>query len=185
MTPHLVPQHILTTELDSPIGTLRPFVTDTAVLAICFAEEDPRPYLSGAVHQCAEERSLLLQTVCSQLNEYFAGSRRTFDLPLAPLGTEFQLLAWNALQLIAFGKTRSYAAQAASIDRPTAARAIGAANGQNPIPIVVPCHRVIGANGSLTGFAGGLEAKRWLLQHEQRVAGTTAPDQLGLFSGSL
>lgn len=101
-----------------------------------------------------------------QLREYLAGARETFDLSLRPLGTEFQQAAWQALTQIPYGETRSYAQQAAAMDNPRAVRAVGQANGENPLPIVIPCHRVIGADGSLTGFGGGLVAKRWLLEHE-------------------
>ncbi len=101
-----------------------------------------------------------------QLLAYFAGERRTFDLPLAPRGTPFQLKVWDALARIPFGETRSYAQVAATIDAPKAVRAVGTANGRNPLPIVLPCHRVIGADGSLTGFGGGLPLKRFLLDHE-------------------
>jgi len=101
-----------------------------------------------------------------QLAEYFAGRRRTFELPLAPRGTPFQLRVWEELRRIPFGATRSYGEIAQAIGRPSASRAVGAANGANPLPIVVPCHRVIGADGSLTGFGGGLPTKRHLLAHE-------------------
>jgi methylated-DNA-[protein]-cysteine S-methyltransferase len=104
--------------------------------------------------------------VAAQLGEYFRGERRAFDLPLAPRGTEFQLACWRALQRIPYGETRSYSQIAREIGRPAAVRAVGAANGANPIPIVIPCHRVVGSNGSLTGFGGGIETKRWLLALE-------------------
>jgi methylated-DNA-[protein]-cysteine S-methyltransferase len=109
--------------------------------------------------------------VRAQLEEYFAGGREAFDLPLAPRGTPFQLAAWEALRGIPYGERRTYAAQAAAIGRPRAVRAVGAANGRNPISIVVPCHRVVGAAGALTGYGGGLERKSWLLRHEQRASG--------------
>lgn len=101
-----------------------------------------------------------------QLEEYFDGKRSGFDLPLDVEGTPFQQEAWEALRKIPWGETRSYQQQAAAIGRPAAVRAIGTANGKNPISIIVPCHRVIGANGSLTGYGGGMAAKRWLLEHE-------------------
>jgi methylated-DNA-[protein]-cysteine S-methyltransferase len=101
-----------------------------------------------------------------QLREYLDGRRRAFDLVLRPLGTEFERLAWASLCRIPFGATRSYGEQAAAMGRPSASRAVGRANGKNPIPIVIPCHRVIGSNGSLVGFGGGLDLKRWLLAHE-------------------
>ena len=112
----------------------------------------------------------------TQLREYFAGTRTGFDLPLDLQGTEFQVAAWKALAKVRFGQTATYAHQAASIGRPTATRAVGAANGRNPVAIVLPCHRIVGSDGSLTGFAGGLGVKQWLLDHERSVieAGRTA-----------
>lgn len=114
--------------------------------------------------------------VVAQLAEYFAGTRRDFTLPLAPRGTPFQLAAWAALRTIPFGTTTSYQDQARRLGRPTATRAVGAANGRNPLPIVVPCHRVIGKDGSLVGFGGGLPCKLWLLQHEAAVLARTPQD---------
>jgi methylated-DNA-[protein]-cysteine S-methyltransferase len=104
-----------------------------------------------------------------QLAAYFVGSLRTFDLPLTQHGTPFQQRVWAALQTIPYGATLSYGALAQQIGQPRAARAVGLANGQNPISIIVPCHRVIGANGKLTGYGGGIERKQWLLQHEQHT----------------
>ncbi len=110
-----------------------------------------------------------------QLAEYFAGTRTEFDLALHPAGSPFQQRVWQALRDIPFGETRSYGQQTAAIGAPvTAARAVGAANGRNPISIIVPCHRVIGANGALVGYGGGLDAKRWLLGHEAQHAGLFA-----------
>lgn len=106
--------------------------------------------------------------VVEQLGEYLAGRRREFELPLRPLGTEFQRRAWEALVAIPYGQIRSYGQQAEALGSPGAARAVGHANGQNPISIVVPCHRVVGSDGRLTGFGGGIEAKRWLLELERR-----------------
>ncbi|SCM74630.1 Methylated-DNA--protein-cysteine methyltransferase [uncultured Pleomorphomonas sp.] len=103
----------------------------------------------------------------AQLSAYFAGKLRDFDLELMPVGTPFQLAVWQALTAIPYGATISYGELAARIGRPAASRAVGAANGANPIPIIVPCHRVIGASGALTGFGGGIDTKRWLLAHEQ------------------
>jgi methylated-DNA-[protein]-cysteine S-methyltransferase len=111
-----------------------------------------------------------------QLGEYFAGARHDFDLPLNATGTPFQKRVWAALCEIPYGETASYGQTAEAIGAPTASRAVGLANGQNPISIVVPCHRVIGANGSLTGYGGGLEAKRWLLAHETGQAGLFASE---------
>jgi methylated-DNA-[protein]-cysteine S-methyltransferase len=112
-----------------------------------------------------------LRETARQLEEYFEGERREFDLTLRLDGTEFQTQAWRNLMEIPYGKTRSYGEQAERIGNPRASRAVGLANGKNPIPIVVPCHRVIGANGSLTGFGGGIARKRWLLAHERHYAG--------------
>ncbi|CAN5816502.1 hypothetical protein BH11MYX2_BH11MYX2_03350 [soil metagenome] len=112
--------------------------------------------------------SAVLDRAAKQLAEYFASKRSTFDLPLAPDGTDFQRKVWRALETIPFGETWSYGELAKRIGNPTASRAVGAANGQNPLWIIVPCHRVIGADGSLTGYAGGMTAKKWLLAHEQR-----------------
>jgi methylated-DNA-[protein]-cysteine S-methyltransferase len=132
-----------------------------------------------------------------QLREYIAGTRRVFELPLRPLGTEFQKSVWAALREIPYGEIRSYGQQAASLGRgPGSARAVGHANGQNPISVVIPCHRVIGSDGQLTGFGGGIEAKRWLLELERHgrppewapKAGPRNPaaidDQLGLFGSA-
>lgn len=104
----------------------------------------------------------------SQLDDYFSGARMQFDLPLSPAGTEFQQQVWQTLLTIPYGQTTSYGELAKMINRPKASRAVGAANGANPIPIVIPCHRVIGSTGNLTGFGGGIPTKRWLLAHEKK-----------------
>ena len=111
----------------------------------------------------------LLRPAAEQLRAFFAGDLREFDLALAYTGTDFQRRVWTALRAIPYGETISYGEQARRIGRPTAPRAVGAANGCNPIAIIIPCHRVIGADGSLTGFGGGLDRKRWLLSHEAAV----------------
>jgi methylated-DNA-[protein]-cysteine S-methyltransferase len=111
----------------------------------------------------------VVKSTLDQLREYFSGARTAFDVPLDLHGTEFQVATWRSLAEIPFGKTISYGEQAASIGRPKAVRAVGGANGRNPVAIVLPCHRVIGANGSLTGFGGGIAVKQWLLQHERSV----------------
>jgi len=108
----------------------------------------------------------LLARTRQELAEYFAGTRTTFDVPLGPPGTPFQRRVWDALRAIAYGTTLSYSDLARRLGDVRATRAVGAANGRNPIPIIVPCHRVVGANGALTGFGGGLDRKRWLLEHE-------------------
>jgi methylated-DNA-[protein]-cysteine S-methyltransferase len=112
-------------------------------------------------------RSRVLERTAEQLAEYFAGERREFDLPLAARGTGFQEIVWRALLAIPFGETRSYGEIAKAIGRPSASRAVGAANGRNPISIIIPCHRVIGSTGELTGYGGGMDNKRWLLEHER------------------
>ncbi len=116
----------------------------------------------------AREAEAILDETVRQLDEYFTGTRRRFDLTLDPVGTEFQVAVWRSLAEIAYGETATYGEQAARIGRPTAVRAVGAANGRNPLSIVLPCHRVVGSDGRLTGFAGGLDAKAYLLDHEAR-----------------
>ena len=128
---------------------------------------------AGAVEQ--------LQRAVGQIDEYFRGERRDFDLDLDVQGTEFQRLVWRELEGIPFGETRSYGEIAEAIGRPAAARAVGAATGRNPAPILVPCHRVVGASGALTGFAGGMEAKRALLTHEAEVVGNGRKGRLPRF----
>jgi len=145
----------------SPLGVLR-LVAD--------ADELVGLYLPNAedVPAAQEKSTPVLRAAAVQLDEYFAGTRRDFDLPLAPRGTAFQERVWRALLAIRYGETWSYGALAKKIGRPAASRAVGAANGRNPIAIIVPCHRVIGASGDLTGYGGGLDIKRWLLAHEAR-----------------
>lgn len=121
-------------------------------------------------HNTWRRDDALFKPARKQLDAYFAGELRDFDLPLAPTGTEFQRTVWQALLDIPYGQTESYGTLARRIGAPKAPRAVGLANGHNPISIVVPCHRVIGADGSLTGYGGGLERKRWLLAHEARTA---------------
>jgi methylated-DNA-[protein]-cysteine S-methyltransferase len=147
------------TDLETPIGRLGLVASDTALVAVDFErvpEAAPAP------------SHPMLELARTQLAEYFAGRRRSFELPLAPAGSDWQKAVWQALVAIPFAKTVSYGELARGLGRPSAARAVGAANGKNPIAIVVPCHRVIGADGSLTGYAGGVDRKRWLLDHESR-----------------
>ena len=154
------------TTTSSPVGTLTLVASDTGLVAILWPDDAPgRVRLTEA--QDAPDHPVLAATA-TQLAEYFAGARTAFDLPLATAGTDFQRAVWRALDAIPYGETRSYADIARAIGRPTAMRAVGAANGRNPISIVTPCHRVIGASGALTGFAGGLAAKRHLLGLERR-----------------
>ena len=151
------------THIDSPIGPLLVAADDTGVRALEFPENRHPVKREGEWRESAHP---LLSEAERQLGEYFAGARRGFDLPLAPRGTDFQLGVWQALRAIPFGETWSYAQLATRIGNASAMRAVGAANGRNPIPIIVPCHRVIGADGSLTGFGGGLPAKMFLLRLE-------------------
>ncbi|KRG85525.1 cysteine methyltransferase [Stenotrophomonas daejeonensis] len=149
-------------QIDSPLGPLTVSASENGLHAVEFPEDDwflPRDGWREADHP-------LLSRARVQLDEYFAGHRRAFDLPLAPQGTPFQREVWFALADIPYGQTSTYAQLAARLGRPGASRAVGAANGRNPLGIILPCHRVVGANGALTGFSGGLEAKRFLLELE-------------------
>jgi methylated-DNA-[protein]-cysteine S-methyltransferase len=148
-------------EIDSPVGTLRLVASDAGLAAILWPNDDPARVPLGAVVANAAHPVLLEAE--RQLTEYFERRRRVFDLKLDFSGTEFQRQVWTALLTIPYGETRSYAQIARQIGRPDAVRAVGAANGKNPISIVAPCHRVIGSSGQLTGFAGGLETKAFLL----------------------
>lgn len=148
----------------TPVGVLTLIASDRGLAAILWQDDSPRrvrldPRVENADHP------LLLQAE-QQLQEYFAGTRQHFDLPLDFAGTEFQRKVWAALVSIPFGETRSYKQIAEQIGHPSAMRAVGAANGRNPVSIIAPCHRVIGANGKLTGFAGGLDIKAFLLSLE-------------------
>lgn len=146
--------------LDTPIGKLRLVSNGKALVKIEF-----EGYHSIAAADQAMSDPVL-EACAGQLREYFTGTRDHFELPLEPRGTDFQRAVWAALAAIPHGELRSYRDIAVAIDRPTAVRAVGAANGRNPLPVVVPCHRVIGSDGSLTGFAGGLGIKRQLLELE-------------------
>ncbi|HVS30732.1 MAG TPA: methylated-DNA--[protein]-cysteine S-methyltransferase [Thermoanaerobaculia bacterium] len=148
------------TQVDTPVGPLVLVAADEGLREIRFGGARPAEETECAAGSAA------LHLALEQIDEYFAGKRTTFDVPLAPRGTPFQLAVWNALRHIAYGQTRSYADIARVIGKPDAVRAVGAANGANPIPIIIPCHRVIGSNGSLTGFGGGIDMKRRLLDFE-------------------
>jgi methylated-DNA-[protein]-cysteine S-methyltransferase len=147
----------------SPVGPLLLASNGDALCLIEFANPRHPAARGGDWH---ESDDAVLRTARRQLGEYFDGARREFDLPLAPRGTSFQQQVWQSLRGIPYGETISYASLATRIGRQSAIRAVGAANGRNPLPIVVPCHRVIGADGSLTGFGGGLPTKQFLLQLE-------------------
>jgi methylated-DNA-[protein]-cysteine S-methyltransferase len=154
----------------SPVGPLLLAASDTALVAIEF-RENRHPVRRGADWR-EGDNAVLRQAEC-ELQEYFAGTRRVFDLPLVPRGTAFQRQVWNALAHIPYGRTWSYRDLAHHLGKPAATRAVGAANGRNPLPIVLPCHRVIGADGSLTGFGGGLETKAFLLRLEAALPGVS------------
>jgi methylated-DNA-[protein]-cysteine S-methyltransferase len=172
----------------SPLGALEIYANAAGISAVHFPDVQKDRSLAGARHQDVNstatqsddfqllsvqaegEIALLLQQAAAQLAAYFAGVRKSFDLPLAASGTAFQQQVWQQLCRIPYGQTQSYGELALRLGNKNAMRAVGAANGRNPIAIIVPCHRVIGADGKLTGYAGGLDRKVWLLQHEQRIA---------------
>ena len=162
--------HTVHTSVASPLGDLL-LARDEVGLTALLLPTGKRPAVPAAtwVH---DDRAF--DDVRAQLAEYFAGERTVFDLPLHPAGTLFQMRVWAALRAIPYGTTASYGATATAIGASGSARAVGLANGQNPISIIVPCHRVVGANGSLTGYGGGLPAKQWLLGHEAQHAGLFA-----------
>ena len=160
-----VPETIYYSRLDSPVGPLLLVVSDRGLVALEFGRKIRDGWVESAEKTAPHAR---------QLKEYFDGRRRCFDLPLDIRGTEFQKRCWQELLKIPYGETRSYADVARAIGNPSAARAVGLANGQNPIAIIVPCHRVIGSDGSLTGYGGGLETKRRLLELEGALNGSLA-----------
>ena len=184
-------------QLCTPLGILQIAATDHGITSIRFTEAqvDPASDLSSHTANTQSPKLMVMQTLnpdpsnvtatilpietsaivhltqaCTELTQYFAGQRRQFSLQLAPQGTPFQQQVWQALCAIPFAHSCSYATIANHLQNHKAVRAVGAANSRNPIAIVVPCHRVIGANGSLTGYAGGLSRKMWLLQHESQIA---------------
>lgn len=144
--------------MGSPIGCLHLKATEDALVELSFLEEN--------INQKSKPSSGIIDRAIEQLKQYFEGDRTAFDLPLDPDGTEFQLQVWDLLKEIPFGTTTTYSRLSQKMGNPKAIRAIGKANGQNPIPIIIPCHRVIGANNNLIGYSGGIENKRWLLKHE-------------------
>lgn len=148
--------------MKSPIGLLTLVASDNALIAL-YVNDEQMPKKTGAVE--TQDNSILTKTK-HQLKEYFEGKRKTFDLPLEPQGTEFQKKAWSALSVIPFGQFWSYGKQADYLKNPKGQRAVGGANGKNPIPVIIPCHRVIGSTGKLTGFSGGMEMKIFLLKLE-------------------
>ena len=156
--------------MDTPIGVLTLAADATGLRRVDF----PPPRQPPAGQSWIEGSNDVLQETRRQLEEYFGGTRRGFELPLSPQGTGFQREVWSALALIPYGGTCTYRDLAQRIGRPSAMRAVGAANGRNPLPIVLPCHRVIGADGALTGFAGGLPTKAFLLRLEGSLPAASA-----------
>ena len=148
--------------VSTPLGDITAVADEDGLTQVILAGDD------GSVLAEATEGGPIVDAAAQQLAEYFAGERMAFDVPLAPQGTEFQQTVWNALGDVPFGTTATYGEIARAIGQLTATRAVGAANGRNPIPIIIPCHRVIGASGELTGYSGGggIETKRRLLDHE-------------------
>jgi methylated-DNA-[protein]-cysteine S-methyltransferase len=158
--------------IDSPVGTLSLVASSRGLRAVLWpldvgTEQASRVRLGGLIRRSTP----VLDEAERQLHEYFEGARLAFELPLDLQGTSFQRTVWLSLADVGFGKTRTYGEQAERLGRPTAVRAVAAANGRNPLSIVLPCHRIVGANGSLTGYAGGLDNKARLLDHERRVLG--------------
>lgn len=149
--------------IQAPFGNLYLYADDNYLSGITFREVD-------SLEAKADEKHPILQQAAQQLKEYFSGQRHTFDLPLRFSGTDFQQQVWQHLQTVPYGDTQSYQQVAGAIDNPKAVRAVGNANNKNPIVIVVPCHRVIGANGNMVGYGGGLPIKEWLLKHEQALS---------------
>jgi methylated-DNA-[protein]-cysteine S-methyltransferase len=155
--------------VQSPLGGLLVTRDDDGLTGLCL----PTGRYPQRVRDEWQRDDDAFDDVRHELGEYFAGALQDFTVPLSPRGSAFQKQVWRALAEIPYGETTSYGKVAVSIGHPDGARAVGVANGQNPIPIIVPCHRVIGADGSLTGYGGGLDAKRWLLDHEAKHAGLT------------
>jgi len=152
------------THLKTPIGVLQVAASEAGLVAVVFPNETKRNFAKSKGSLAAQKH---LSQAVAALEDYFNGKRQDFsDLTLAPSGTLFQMRVWQALHAIPYGQTRSYGDIARAINNPKGVRAVGLANGKNPLPVIVPCHRVIGANGTLTGFGGGLPAKKWLLEHE-------------------
>jgi methylated-DNA-[protein]-cysteine S-methyltransferase len=152
--------------LASPVGELKLFANDDALLAVNFPSRHNHTRGKSDPEAREVRRHAVLELAAVELTEYFKGRRQVFHTPLHVEGTEFQQAVWLALRDIPFGASRSYSEIARAIGRPKAVRAVGLANGCNPLAIIVPCHRVVGRDGSLTGYGGGLPAKRWLLEHE-------------------
>lgn len=158
------------TQVDSPIGPIVLVGDKRGLTGLFMTEHRHRP----ADHTFGEPDDVPFTAAAGQLREYFAGTRTDFDLSLTPVGTPFQQRVWTLLGQVPYGETTTYGELARQLGRPTAARAVGMANGRNPISIIVPCHRVVGSTGDLTGYGGGLERKRFLLDLERDRAGAAA-----------
>ncbi len=167
----VTPPSLPARSLDAPIGHLTLYASERGLRALRLPEE--RHPLALACDRDAADpaAAAILDLAARELSEYFAGTRRDFTVPLDPVGTAFQRAVWTMLTTIPYAVTWSYGQLARAIERPAASRAVGAANGRNPLAIIVPCHRVIGSDGAATGYGGGLPTKRWLLEHEARSAG--------------
>lgn len=172
--------NLYTHTMEAPCGALIIAVDEDGALVHVIFPNEHAEWTEKVIREeyAVSEDVARCAAVVTQLEEYFAGKRQTFDLPLRPEGTAFQRSVWDALRNIPFGTTISYKQLAERIGNPAAVRAVGRANGSNPIPIIIPCHRVIGADGSLTGFGGGLPLKQYLLHLEG--ARTESPEQLSL-----
>jgi methylated-DNA-[protein]-cysteine S-methyltransferase len=155
-------ENLFTLYCESPLGIIEIKGNEEAIYAVSFVEKQmpSSSHIPDVLFQCKTE-----------LQEYFDGGRKDFDVPLAPEGTSFQKEVWAQLMKIGYGHTTSYMAIAKKMNNPGAVRAVGLANGKNPVGIIIPCHRVIGEDGSLTGYAGGLWRKKWMLEHEGRASG--------------
>ena len=170
-TPSLLSASVMAT----PVGDLVVVASERSLRGVLWGDDENEWKRAAIDRQFVTfERSNVIDQTISQLSEYFDGVRQGFDLPLEPIGTAFQGIVWKSLTQIEYGSTVSYSEQSETIGRPSAVRAVASANGRNPISIVIPCHRVIAASGGLGGFAGGLDAKRWLLNHEESINGQLA-----------
>jgi methylated-DNA-[protein]-cysteine S-methyltransferase len=168
--PAMTTPHHFSKTIDSPVGRLTLVASDAGLAAVLWENDDPARVRAPACARSDDHPVLVAAE--RQLAEYFAGTRTAFELEIDVAGTEFQQQVWRALCAIPFGETRTYGQLAAALGNARASRAVGAANRRNPLSIVAPCHRVIGADGGLTGFAGGLDVKRYLLAHERRRPAT-------------
>ena len=165
--------------LATPTGKILIQSDGSSITAVNFVEDEYSPVVSSVYLVRTDSLPPCMESCKNQLHEYFSGSRHQFDLPLAPSGTPFQQKVWEQLRFIPYGNTISYMDLAKKLGDPKVIRAAASANGKNPIAIIIPCHRVIGSNGDLTGYAGGLGNKKWLLELEQKVSGKIS--QLSLF----